>query len=174
MVAAAAAAAKFGNGHDDDDTELLSHLTLLFGCRTQLDVLYRDRLARYQAVGLRLLVGFSREASLPKTNVQDLIRQQAPKISWQDLSSCAGRGERGRGGGSVYVCGRLELLEGVTNALVDVASVAGGLDAKRTRLFVKGLKETGRLKSDCWSVVDSTAGGRIRYPMEVGNERSSS
>jgi len=133
---------------------LLSHMKLFFGCRTKSELLYRDRLAHYQTMGLNLYVAYSREAQYPKTYVQDLIRQQASSVG-SDLSSPEHESDcsSSTGGACVYVCGRLELLDGVNNALVDVANLSGGLPGSKAQKFVEDLQVSGRIITDCWSVV---------------------
>lgn len=120
----------------------LSHVRLLFGCRTPSEVLYKKQMPVIERLGVSLHMAFSRIPGQPKVYVQDLIRREAASIGKEIF----------QGGGRVYVCGRLELLEGVKQALVDVKRITGGLEKEEAQKSVRAMEEQGRILTDCWSV----------------------
>ena len=95
-----------GKNVQPSNSRPLSHIHLFFGCRTTVDVLYRDRLSMFESLGVQVHYAFSRVPGEPKVHVQDLIRREA-ETDWNQLLLCSGR---------IYVCGRLELMEGVKSA----------------------------------------------------------
>jgi putative pyruvate formate lyase activating enzyme len=96
----------------------------------------------YEGLGAHLHFAFSRIPGHRKDHVQDLVLKEAAAV-WNEVFERSGR---------VYVCGRLELVDGVRNALRHVAMTSGGLDDEAAERAVQNLQDGGRLLTDCWSV----------------------
>ena len=132
------------NKMEMQDDPPLSKVHLFFGCRTTAELLYGERLTtlRKPKIGLNFHLALSRMPMMKKTYVQDLIVKEAATV-WRALFEEEG---------SMYVCGRLELLAGVKTALTEVAKVHVGQSSISAEELVQRFVDSGRFKSDCWSV----------------------
>jgi sulfite reductase alpha subunit-like flavoprotein len=119
---------------------------LFFGCRSDADFIYRDRLERYCKTGALtgLHVAFSRKEGVPKTYVQDLIEQQGAEM-WRLLSDA----ERG---GRVYVCGDARrMAPDVRAAFRDLAVRHGGRSQAAADAWIGSMLEGARYLEDVWA-----------------------
>ncbi|KNC47866.1 NADPH-dependent diflavin oxidoreductase 1 [Thecamonas trahens ATCC 50062] len=119
---------------------------LFFGNRDPAaDNLYSAQLAAWEAAGyITVFYAWSRPVSgVPKAYVQDRMREPEPAAAlWHLLSSAAG---------VVYICGSAKKMPGaVKDALVDVATSAGGLARPDAEAWLKSLVKSRRLLEDTW------------------------
>nr|POE62253.1 nadph-dependent diflavin oxidoreductase 1 [Quercus suber] len=118
---------------------------LVFGCRAQAnDYFFHsewEELAR--AEGLTVLTAFSRDESLPRQYVQDVLRAHTAHI-------CTALIEQN---GKVYVCGSSgNMPKGVREALLDVLVHGGGAMQARgdAETFLDQMEKDGRYKQETW------------------------
>eukprot|EP00037_Helgoeca_nana_P007590 m.69061 g.69061 ORF g.69061 m.69061 type:complete len:1558 (-) comp18369_c0_seq1:350-5023(-) len=125
------------------DPATLGRAVLYFGCRTEADYLYADRLKKWQADGIlsRLEVAFSRGPDTPKTYVQHLMLEQGVRV-WEMLSN----------GGAVYICGDSLMADDVQTALHNILQQHSGLDRLGVVDYLRTMRETKRLQLDVWGV----------------------
>ena len=110
---------------------------LFFGCRDRHELLYQSELEELQASGyLKLFVALSREPSVPKTYVQNLIEQESDLVV--DFLQ---RGAR------IYVCGDASRMAPEVRATFQRVAEKIGLGDS----FVASMVKQGRYCEDVWA-----------------------
>lgn len=105
---------------------------LFFGFRSpESDFLYRDELSSWQAEKRLSCLSIATSRATPAQYVQDVIRQESPKVL-----------EAIRQGAKVMVCGGRDMARGVSEALTDILKPADMTPAM--------LKATGRYVEDIY------------------------
>jgi cytochrome P450/NADPH-cytochrome P450 reductase len=122
----------------------LGPAVLYFGCRSEQDFLYQQRLLNWQANGIltELQVAFSRQQGKEKVYVQDLIAASAKQL-WPLLQ------ERGA---YVYVCGDArKMAPDVRVAFEGIAREVGGLGGGAAAEWMQDMRQQGRYLEDVWA-----------------------
>jgi sulfite reductase alpha subunit-like flavoprotein len=117
---------------------------LFFGCRSEQDFLYKQRLQDWQASGVltKLHVAFSRQPGNDKVYVQHLIAASAQEL-WELLQ---------QQGAYVYVCGDArKMAPDVRAAFEGIAREVGGLGGAAAAEWVQGMRQQGRYLEDVWA-----------------------
>ena len=116
---------------------------LFFGHqRRACDFFYEHELAGLQEAQTltRLSLAWSRDADMPKTYVQDRMREEAAEL-WAWLQR----------GAHFYVCGDAKrMANDVEKAVVAIAAERGGMSEADARAFVADLRKTGRYQADVY------------------------
>jgi cytochrome P450/NADPH-cytochrome P450 reductase len=118
---------------------------LFFGCRSDGDFIYKERLEEYSKNGVLsgLHVAFSRKEGVPKTYVQDLIEENGAEL-WRLLTS--------RPDGKVYVCGDARrMAPDVKAAFRDLAVRHGGRSQAAADAWIGAMLEGARYLEDVWA-----------------------
>lgn len=115
---------------------------LFFGHqRMATDFFYADELNALKKAGQleRLTLAWSRDAS-EKIYVQDRMRENGAEL-WQWLEQ----------GAHFYICGDAKrMAKDVDRALVDIATLHGGLSIDASIAVIAGLKKSGRYQADVY------------------------
>ncbi len=129
--------------HERLATQAPGDAWLFFGHqRKACDFFYEDEFTGLleQQTLTRLSLAWSRDADMPKTYVQDRMREDGAEL-WRWL-------ERGA---HFYVCGdATRMANDVEKALAAIAAAEGGLDEAAAKAFVTGLKQAGRYQADVY------------------------
>ncbi|KAI9795232.1 MAG: NAPDH-dependent diflavin reductase [Piccolia ochrophora] len=132
------------NGHDETqqtESELGEQL-LFFGCRNKgADYFYKDEWEELgQSLSLGVFAAFSRDQR-HKIYVQDIIREQSPKV-FQLLHQRAG---------IVYICGSSgKMPQAVREALIEVFQAEGGMEREASEAYLLSMEKEGRYKQETW------------------------
>ena len=127
--------------HLQESGNTLGEALLFFGCRhPDVDYLYRDELADFEARGIvKLHAAFSRHGG-SRTYVQDLVAQHGEHV--MALLD---------GGGHVYVCGDGARMEpDVRRTLMQVYAAAKGCSEDDARTWIARMIEEERYLLDVW------------------------
>ncbi|TYS21429.1 cytochrome P450 [Bacillus subtilis] len=120
----------------------LGEAHLYFGCRNDLDFIYRDELEQFEKDGIVTVhTAFSRKEGMPKTYVQHLMSDHA-----ETLISILDRG------GRLYVCGDgSKMAPDVEAALQKAYQSVHGTSEQEAQNWLKHLQDTGIYAKDVWS-----------------------
>ena len=83
-------------------------------------------------------IAFSRVPGQPKQYVQDLIKRDAVKVYdlWQ------------KKGGYIYICGKIQMAEEVSQAVLDILKHLGNMDQATAAATLKDMRKLGRYQED--------------------------
>lgn len=120
----------------------LGEAHLYFGCRNELDFLYREELEQYQRDGIVTLhTAFSRSSGMVKTYVQHLLEQD--DVYLVDLLDNRGR---------LYVCGDgTHMAPDVEATVLRIYQRVRGADPAEAQAWLEQLQAEGRYAKDVWS-----------------------
>ncbi|MDH6352121.1 cytochrome P450/NADPH-cytochrome P450 reductase [Brevibacillus sp. 1238] len=120
----------------------LGEAHLYFGCRNELDFLYREELEQYQRDGIVTLhTAFSRSPGMVKTYVQHLLEQD--DVYLVDLLDNRGR---------LYVCGDgTHMAPDVEATVLRIYQRVRGADPAEAQAWLEQLQAEGRYAKDVWS-----------------------
>ena len=81
---------------------------------------------------------FSRVPGQPKQYVQDLVRRDAAKVFdlWQ------------KKGGYIYICGKVQMAEEVSKAVLDILKHLGNMDQELAEATLQGMRKLKRYQED--------------------------
>jgi cytochrome P450/NADPH-cytochrome P450 reductase len=117
---------------------------LYFGCRSEQDFLYKQRLQDWQASGVLtdLQVAFSRQPGKDKVYVQDLIAASAQQL-WPLLR---------KQGAYVYVCGDARKMAPDVRAVFEgIAREIGGMGGGGAAEWMQSMRQQGKYLEDVWA-----------------------
>ncbi|WP_082233045.1 bifunctional cytochrome P450/NADPH--P450 reductase [Halobacillus massiliensis] len=120
----------------------LGEAHLYFGCRNELDFIYKEEFQKYEEEGIvNLHTAFSRKEESPKTYVQHLMKKEA-----EMLISILEQG------GRLYVCGdgsqmAPDVEASLKNAYADIHET----DATTADEWLNQLQKDGRYAKDVWA-----------------------
>lgn len=120
----------------------VGRMLLFFGCRTQLDFLYKDELSHAAASlgdALEIAMAFSRETDSPKLYVQNRVAERQSQVC-QMLEDRA----------NVYICGRVSMAKEVGKVLEDAMKARKGWDDVETKRWVENTKRGKKWLEDVW------------------------
>jgi sulfite reductase alpha subunit-like flavoprotein len=123
---------------------LMGESSLYFGCRQQdKDYIYSEELksAHSDSTLTHLNVAFSRDPAIPKTYVQDLIKQQGASL-WQRIHD---------GRGYIFICGGTAMGRSVREAIVQLAINHGAMSAHQADEYIKKMQAEKRFVQELWS-----------------------
>lgn len=123
---------------------VLGDTTLYFGCRrSDVDYIYREELkAAESSESLKELnIAFSRDPNIPKTYVQDIIKQQGAQV-WQRIHN---------GAGYIYICGGTAMGRSVREAILQLAIQHGNMTEKQADEYIKKMQQEKRFVQELWS-----------------------
>ncbi|SJZ69702.1 NAD(P)H-dependent nitrite reductase flavoprotein subunit [Enhydrobacter aerosaccus] len=116
---------------------------LFFGHqRRHCDFFYEEEFAGLQSSKAltRLSLAWSRDTNMPKTYVQDRMREEGPEL-WAWLQR----------GAHFYVCGDAKRMAAdVEKAMVSIAAEHGQMGEPQAKAFVADLKKCGRYQADVY------------------------
>ncbi|ANY65848.1 NADPH--cytochrome reductase [Paenibacillus sp. BIHB 4019] len=120
----------------------LGEAHLFYGCRNEMDFLYRDELVQFEQEGVvKLYTAFSRVPSEPKTYVQDLMKQVSSSL--MDLIE-----QRGK----IYVCGDgSQMAPAVEETLKAAYEERHGAAPEAGDRWLEHLEEESRYVKDVWA-----------------------
>ncbi|MFM1652948.1 bifunctional cytochrome P450/NADPH--P450 reductase [Brevibacillus sp. B_LB10_24] len=120
----------------------LGEAHLYFGCRNDVDFIYREELEQYQRDGVVALhTAFSRKEGAPKTYVQHLMAQNAADII-RILDQ----------GGRLYVCGDgSKMAPDVESELRKAYQSVHGVDEQEAENWLESLQAKGSYVKDVWA-----------------------
>ncbi|WP_341280938.1 cytochrome P450 [Paenibacillus sp. FSL H8-0537] len=120
----------------------LGEAHLFYGCRNEMDFLYRDELIQFEQEGIvKLHTAFSRVVSEPKTYVQDLMKQVSSSLV--DLMD-----QRGK----IYVCGDAsQMAPAVEETLKAAYQERHGAKAEAGDRWLEQLEQDSRYVKDVWA-----------------------
>ncbi|CAG7730913.1 unnamed protein product [Allacma fusca] len=127
----------------------LGKMTLFFGCRTKEMILYRPELEvlKQDEVLSDIYLALSREPSIKKTYVQDLLIREGESISRQILEQ----------GGHVYVCGDCTMAEDVYQTLKGIVQDKGEMNDSEVENYMLSLRDDNRYHEDIFGITHRTA-----------------
>ncbi|UHA76290.1 flavodoxin domain-containing protein [Paenibacillus sp. 481] len=115
---------------------------LFFGCRNELDFIYREELEQFQKEGVVTLhTAFSRAEGMPKCYVQHLLAQHATEII--EMLNDQGR---------LYVCGDgSQMAPDVEATLQQAYRDVRGVGEQEAQAWLDKLQAEGRYAKDVWA-----------------------
>lgn len=116
---------------------------LFYGCRNELDYIYRDEMEQFEKDGLmKLHIACSRLEGTPKTYVQYLLNEQsAHMIDILDLQ-----------GGYLYICGDgKRMAPEVEDVFHNAYMSKHGVGEEEASKWLQQLQDEGRYAKDVWS-----------------------
>lgn len=116
---------------------------LFYGCRNDMDYIYRSEMEQFEKNGLvKLHVACSRRDGTPKTYVQHLLKEQSAHII--DMLD--------RQGGHLYICGDgRKMAPEVEATLQEAYKTIHGAEDKEAVNWMQQLQDEGRFAKDVWS-----------------------
>ncbi|KAI7780537.1 hypothetical protein LA080_015938 [Diaporthe eres] len=122
----------------------VGEMVLFFGCRrAREDYIYREELEGYEReLGgrLRIVTAFSREEGLPKTYVQDRVRELGAEVVRLVLD----------GGASVYMCGRASMAREVGGVVGELVGKQKGWGQEQIKEWTERMKRGRTWQEDVW------------------------
>ncbi|ODM95587.1 Nitric oxide synthase [Orchesella cincta] len=124
-------------------------MTLFFGCRTKEMILYRSELEslKKESILSDIFLALSREPSVKKTYVQDLLRREGDAVARQIMKE----------GGHVYVCGDCTMAEDVYQTLKSIVQERGMLNDAEVENYMLSLRDDNRYHEDIFGITHRTA-----------------
>ncbi|CAL8084386.1 unnamed protein product [Orchesella dallaii] len=124
-------------------------MTLFFGCRTKEMILYRSELESLKKENILsdIFLALSREPSVKKTYVQDLLRREGDAVARQIMQE----------GGHVYVCGDCTMAEDVYQTLKSIVQERGMLNDAEVESYMLSLRDDNRYHEDIFGITHRTA-----------------
>ncbi|XP_067008227.1 nitric oxide synthase, salivary gland [Anabrus simplex] len=122
---------------------------LFFGCRSNALDLYRDEKATMvkEKVLDKVFLALSREPNIPKTYVQDLIRQEAATMYQKLVVE----------GGHFYVCGDCTMAEHVYQTLKAIIQEHGSMSDGDVESYMLKMRDENRYHEDIFGITLRTA-----------------
>ncbi|XP_069669172.1 nitric oxide synthase, salivary gland isoform X2 [Periplaneta americana] len=122
---------------------------LFFGCRQHALDLYREEKADMLEEGVldQVYLALSREPTIPKTYVQDLIRKEAAAVYQKVVVE----------GGHFYVCGDCTMAEHVYQMLKLIIQEHGGMLDSEVESYMLTLRDENRYHEDIFGITLRTA-----------------
>ncbi|WP_438350528.1 bifunctional cytochrome P450/NADPH--P450 reductase [Paenibacillus sp. FA6] len=122
--------------------KILGEAHLYFGCRNHCDYIYREELEQYEKEGVVTLhTAFSRTEGIPKTYVQDLLKQN--ETAMIDILNR---------GGMLYVCGDgSKMAPDVESSLENAYQLLNGKNEEEAKEWLNQLQKEGRYAKDVWA-----------------------
>ncbi|KAJ8383900.1 hypothetical protein AAFF_G00213630 [Aldrovandia affinis] len=126
--------------------EAVTPMTLVFGCRSHRDQLYREETQEMRNLGAfkTVLVAQSCQNGQPKVYVQDILRQQLAEEVFRVL-------EQDRG--YLYVCGSTRMVQDVSRAVQDILGQQLGLNPTQAGEYLAKLKSEKRFNEDIFGPI---------------------
>ncbi|XP_066546931.1 nitric oxide synthase 3 isoform X2 [Amia ocellicauda] len=121
-------------------------LVLVFGCRqAEFDHIYKEEVEDAQRRGAisAVYTAYSREQSIPKTYVQDLLRQQLVDTVCEAM---------GPGGGHMFVCGDVTMARDVLATVQDILVERWGMSDNEAGSYLTRLRDRARYHEDIFGV----------------------
>lgn len=122
----------------------VGEMVLFFGCRrAREDYIYREELEGYEReLGgrLRIVTAFSREEGVPKTYVQDRVRELGADVVRLVLE----------GGASVYMCGRASMAREVGGVVGELVGKEKGWGQEQIKEWTERMKRGRTWQEDVW------------------------
>ncbi|KAG8222258.1 hypothetical protein J437_LFUL001456 [Ladona fulva] len=127
----------------------LGKMWLFFGCRQRELDLYQEEKERMVKEGVlsRVFLALSREPSIPKTYVQDMIQREASAVYRQLVDE----------GGHFYVCGDCTMAEHVYQTLKQIIQERGAMTDSEVESYMLTLRDENRYHEDIFGITLRTA-----------------
>ncbi|XP_026686564.1 nitric oxide synthase, salivary gland-like, partial [Diaphorina citri] len=127
----------------------LGKMTLFFGCQLKTMDLYSDEKSKMldQKVLTKSFLALSREPTIPKTYVQDLMKKEASMLYRELIKE----------GGHFYVCGDCTMAEHVYQTLKYVFQHEGNLTEQNAEKLLLRLRDENRYHEDIFGITLRTA-----------------
>ncbi|XP_046390490.1 nitric oxide synthase-like protein isoform X2 [Ischnura elegans] len=122
---------------------------LFFGCRQREMDLYREEKAEMLKEGIlsRVFLALSREPTIPKTYVQEMIHRESSAVYRQLVDE----------GGHFYVCGDCTMAEHVYQTLKQIIQEKGGMSDADVESYMLTLRDENRYHEDIFGITLRTA-----------------
>ncbi|XP_065334274.1 nitric oxide synthase-like protein isoform X2 [Cloeon dipterum] len=132
-----------------EKTSKAGNMWLFFGCRNKELDLYAGEKQDMLAANVlqRVFLALSRETTIPKTYVQDLIRTEGAAIYKQIVVQK----------GHFYVCGDCTMAEHVYRTLKEIIRVHGGMSDSAVETYMLLLRDENRYHEDIFGITLRTA-----------------
>ncbi|XP_023704470.1 nitric oxide synthase, salivary gland isoform X3 [Cryptotermes secundus] len=129
--------------------QVFGKMWLFFGCRQHALDLYREEKARMLEEGVlaKVYLALSREPTIPKTYVQDLLRKEAAAVYQKIVIE----------GGHFYVCGDCTMAEHVYQMLKLIIQEHGGMLDSEVESYMLTLRDENRYHEDIFGITLRTA-----------------
>jgi sulfite reductase alpha subunit-like flavoprotein/cytochrome P450 len=120
----------------------LGEAHLFFGCRSEVDQLYREEMEQFEREGIvRNHMAFSRKEGTPKTYVQHLLMKNS-----RDMIRLLDQG------GKLYLCGEgSKMAPDVEIAFRDAYREVHGVSEQEASKWLESLQNEGRYAKDVWA-----------------------
>nr|XP_015212637.1 PREDICTED: nitric oxide synthase, endothelial-like [Lepisosteus oculatus] len=134
-------------------------MVLLFGCRqAEFDHIYKEEMEDAQRRGALSAVytAYSREKHIPKTYVQDILKQRLSAKVCEILHHDSGH---------MYVCGDVTMAKDVLNTVQQILVSDGGMTDNAAKEYLTRLRDQNRYHEDIFGVTLRTheVTSQIRY-----------
>ncbi|XP_073985034.1 nitric oxide synthase isoform X2 [Rhodnius prolixus] len=124
-------------------------MSLFFGCRLRNLDLYQEEKESMLKEGIlsKVFLALSREPSIPKTYVQDLLRVECKSVYIQIVQE----------GGHFYVCGDCTMAEHVFRTLRQIIQDQGNMTDHQVDNFMLAMRDENRYHEDIFGITLRTA-----------------